>query len=89
MTTPLRLDKSKITAPQTANLDADTKLLESQTFYNHLECNYHLSNKKALFYNMKQFCEWKGENVFEYLPLTFHIQDGLSDPEYLKFEEHY
>ena len=38
---------------------------------------------------MKQFCEWKGENVFEYLPLTFHIQDGLSDPEYLKFEEHY
>lgn len=38
---------------------------------------------------MKQFCEWKGENVFEYLPLTFHIQDGLSDPEYIKFEEHY
>lgn len=38
---------------------------------------------------MKQFCEWKGENVFEYLPLTFHIRDGLSDPEYSKFEDHY
>lgn len=38
---------------------------------------------------MKQFCEWKGENVFDYLPLTFHIQEGLSDPEYLKFEGHY
>lgn len=38
---------------------------------------------------MKQFCEWKGENVFDYLPITFHIQDGLSDPEYAKFEDHY
>lgn len=31
---------------------------------------------------MKQFCEWKGEDVFDYLPLTFHIQEGLNDPEY-------
>lgn len=84
MTTPLRIDKTKanLQPPPPPAVEADTKILEAQTFYNHLECNYHLSNKKALFYNMKQFCEWKGENVFEYLPLTFHIQEGLSDPEY-------
>ncbi len=58
-------------------------------FYNHLECNYHLSNKKALFYNMKQMCDWKGEDVFQYLPLTFHVKDGLEDAEWGRFELYY
>lgn len=25
--------------------------------HNHLDKNYHLSNKKALFYNIKSYCE--------------------------------
>ena len=41
--------------------------------YNHLEDNFHLSNKKALFYNMKYYCEASNENVFDYIPVTFHI----------------
>ena len=29
------------------------------------------------------------ENVFNYLPLTFHIEKGLEDDVYLKFLRHY
>ncbi len=28
-------------------------------------------------------------NVFDYIPLTFHIQNGKKDPEYQKFLEYY
>ena len=52
---------------------------------NHLSNNYVIGNKKALFYTMSKYYELNGEDVFDYLPLTFHIQNGLEDPEYLKF----
>ena len=35
--------------------------------------NYVLGNKKAMFYNMKQYYEIKNDDVFKYLPKTFHI----------------
>ena len=57
--------------------------------HNHLPNNYVIGNKKALFYTMSQYYEKKGEKVFEYLPLTFHIQNGLEDPEYLRFLNSY
>lgn len=44
-----------------------------------------LGNKKALFYTMSQYYEACQEDTFQYLPLTFHIQNGLEDNEYLKF----
>ena len=50
--------------------------------YNHLEDNFHLSNKKALYYNMKYYCEAINENVFDYIPVTFHIQNGKEDKTY-------
>ena len=53
--------------------------------HNHIESNYNLSNKKCLFYNMKNYHEIIQENVFEVLPLTFHLQNGLLDPEYKNF----
>ena len=56
---------------------------------NRMECNYHLSNKKALFYNMRAYYEAIKENPFDYLPLTFHIQNGTEDKEYAKFLEYY
>lgn len=61
----------------------------ADTAYNHLECNYHLCNKKALFYNMKALAEFKGEDPFQDIPLTFHVKDNLTDPEYTKFESYY
>lgn len=47
--------------------------------HNHLEQNFYIGNKKALFYNMKKYYELKGLDVFEALPLTFHISKGLND----------
>lgn len=44
---------------------------------NHLINNYVIGNKKALFHTMSSYYASKGEDVFEYLPLTFHIKQGL------------
>lgn len=57
--------------------------------HNHLEYNFYLGNKKALFYNMKEYYKRQGKDVFEYLPLTFHIKNGFNDPEYKKFVHYY
>jgi hypothetical protein len=57
--------------------------------YNKIEDNYHLSNKKALFLNMKYFYEAVGENPYNALPVTFHVKAGLEDPEYQKFRQFY
>ena len=57
--------------------------------YSKMENNYHLSNKKAIFYNMKVYYEAIGKEYHHYLPLTFHIKEGLNDPQFLKFEQLY
>lgn len=54
---------------------------------NHTENNFHLSNKKAIFYNMKVYYESLNLNPFDYLPLTFHIKEGVNDKEFNKFAE--
>ena len=55
--------------------------------YAKMENNYHLSNKKAVYYNMKVYCEAIGKEYHRHLPLTFHIKEGLNDPAFLKFEQ--
>ena len=57
--------------------------------YNKLEDNYHLSNKKALFINMRNYYESLNEDPFNYIPMTFHVKTGLSDPEFLRFKAYY
>ena len=52
---------------------------------NKIEDNYHLCNKKALFVNMKNYYEAIGEDPFDSLPVTFHIKEGLDDPNFLAF----
>jgi hypothetical protein len=42
--------------------------------HNHYEANYMLGNKKALFYNMSEYKQYKNEDLFNYIPLTFHIE---------------
>ena len=49
--------------------------------YNKLEDNFHLSNKKALFLNMRNYYEAVGEDISHALPLTFHVKT-LEDPEF-------
>ena len=61
------------------------KILDSSQVkvHNHLNQNYYIGNKKALFYNFKKLCELHGDNVFKYLPVTFHVCKGIDDPVYL------
>lgn len=71
-------------------IDAEHSLpCESKKLYNRVENNFHLSNKKSLFVNMKQYYEGLGQNPFDVLPLTFHVKGGSSDPEFEYFKEHF
>lgn len=45
----------------------------NRKIHNHLENYWNLSNKKALFYNMKAYCQASQKDVFQYVPVTFHI----------------
>lgn len=58
---------------------------EATRMHNHLQNNFHLGNKKALFYNLKQYYELTGGNLFQTIPLTFHIRQGIQDPQYKRF----
>jgi len=53
-----------------------------------MDNNYHLSNKKALFYNLKTYYDALNKEVkwWHKLPLTFHVKEGLQDREFLKFQ---
>lgn len=57
--------------------------------YAKMECNFHLSNKCALFYNMRRYYEALGRDPFEVIPLTFHVKKGTEDSEFFKFLEYY
>jgi hypothetical protein len=54
-----------------------------------MEANYHLSNKKSLFWNMTNYYKKLGQDPFERLPLTFHVENGLNDPEFANFKNFY
>ena len=47
-----------------------------------MENNYHLSNKKAIFYNLKVYYEAVGKEYYSALPVTFHIKEGLNDSQF-------
>lgn len=57
--------------------------------YNKIEENFHLSNKKALFWNMKNYYKAIKQDPWDAIPVTFHIQDGPEDPEFINFIEYY
>ena len=57
--------------------------------YNKIEDNFHVANKKALLLNMKNYYDALEENVFDNLPVTFHIKNGTEDPEFHRFKRYY
>lgn len=61
----------------------------TQHISNHIECHYHLSNKKALFLNMRLYYDALNEDMFQYMPVTFHLKEGADSKEWDKFEECY
>jgi len=62
-----------------------------QRVYNRLEFNQHLNNKKALFINMRNYYKYccKGEDVFNTLPLTFHVKNGTPDEIFKEFTTYF
>lgn len=54
--------------------------LKNVRIQNHLSQNFVIGNKKALLYTMRQYYENSGMDVFDYLPLSFHIVKGTEDP---------
>jgi hypothetical protein len=82
---------SKVSSSNQPSYPADSavaKQLENK-LYNKIEDNFHIANKKALFLNMRSYYESLGQDPFLHLPVTFHIKNGLSDPEFQKFKDHY
>lgn len=57
--------------------------------HNLIEDSFQLTNKKFLYHNMKQYYSALGEDYTQYLPLTFHITAGESDPEFIAFLRHF
>ncbi|CAD8137006.1 unnamed protein product [Paramecium pentaurelia] len=56
--------------------------------HNHIERNYHLGNKKAMFHNMKKYYELTKQELFLHLPITFHVS-GIKDKQYQQFMDYY
>ena len=57
--------------------------------YNRLEDNFHLSNKKALFMNLKNYYQKLGLNPFEVaIPVTFHIKKA-NDADFTRFSDYF
>ena len=42
-----------------------------------------------MFINLRNYYEAQGQDVFKAVPVTFHIQNGMSDPEYERFRTFY
>ena len=69
-----------------AGANNDNQEIMFQTkIYNRLEDNFHLSNKKALFWNMSEYYKSMNKSPWNALPITFHIENGLNDVEYIRF----
>lgn len=47
--------------------------------HNHLPVNGILGNKKAMFYILREYMQLIGGQVFDIVPLTFHIKAGIKD----------
>jgi tubulin monoglycylase TTLL3/8 len=94
LTTPKIVDISPLGYDLIFKSLSFTHLVLKQTYssldlklHNKLEHNYHLSNKKALFYNLVNYYQALQIDPYEVIPLTFHIKTGETDPEFLKFME--
>ena len=60
--------------------------------YNHIIGGHQFCDKKLLFYNLKRYCEQVQLNVFDYMPVTFHVKNTLNihiDPSYKDFKSFY
>jgi len=51
-----------------------------------MQNNQNLSDKKHLFFNMRELYQNENRDIFTVMPLTYVINDGLNDLEWDRFE---
>jgi tubulin---tyrosine ligase len=56
--------------------------------HNKIEHNFHLANKKALFFNLKHYYNAVGCDIFNVIPVTYHLIDA-EDPTFYEFEAYF
>ena len=66
-----------------------TQEIKQTRMQNHLINNYVIGNKKALFNTMANYYQETNQHLFDFLPLTFHIKEGLEDKKYFEFLRYY
>jgi len=76
-------------SPKNSPYNENQEIMFQTKIYNRLEDNFHLSNKKALFWNMSEYYKSMNKSPWNALPVTFHIENGLTDIEYIKFLDYY
>jgi hypothetical protein len=54
-------------------MDVRSKVNVGQRIHNRVDKNFMLANKKALFYNLRNYYNALGLDPFEFIPLTFHV----------------
>ena len=69
-----------------SNAADNTHRVTEIKLYNKIEDNFHMNNKKALYLNLKNYYEAMDQDIFDVVPLTFHVKNGLEDPEFAKFK---
>ena len=42
-----------------------------------------------MFLNLKKYLQNIKEDVFQFLPITFHVKDGIDDPEFTNFKNYF
>jgi len=57
--------------------------------YNWIDDNYHLSSKKAIYWNLKAYYDILKQDYSNTLPLTFHVQNDTNDEEFKHFKEYF
>lgn len=77
-------NSSSYTLLESEELDSSNLII-----YNKIEFNQHLANKKGLFKSLKNYYTALNKNVFDYVPLTFHIKNGHNDLELINLESEF
>ena len=62
---------------------------ETVRTHNRLPNNSCICNKKEMFKNMKIYYDEQGANIFDTVPLTFHIENGVGDYQFSMFMKSY
>ena len=79
------ITKSPSFMPLTTNSTLNPQDLK---VHNRIDKNFLLSNKKALFYNLKRYYQALNKDVFDCVPVTFHVT-GEDDSEFEAFLKYF